>query len=201
MSGGRYERVPQSDDNISLVSLGNYNYLSGVPNSPPPSFHSSQSIDGATTPTHTTPATLPTDQQRSLAPSVLGSTTDSEAVVINLHKRIEQLEETIGRLLLEKENGIDIKSDAHPRSGNCCVRFSNGEPTVAELEALGGGDHCCVTFSSQKAKSSDERRLARVAAFVFSILCLIAAWTILLAFVKSRAVCKVPEGETMDSPQ
>lgn len=204
MSGAtRYERVPQVDDNISLVSLGNYNYMTGVPNSPPPSFHSSQSVGdpNEVTPTHTTPTTQPIDQQRSLAPSVMDSTTDSEAVVINLHKRIEQLEETIGRLLLEKESGIEIPTHNSRTGSNCCVTFANGDPSAAELAAISGENNCCVTFGPKRQRSERDRRIGRILAVVFSVLCLVAFWTILLAAIKSNSRCKMPEDVNMDGPE
>lgn len=101
MSRSRYEPVPQVDqdaeviDLASLDQISSYNYNTAVPNSPPPSFHTSQSVDleGDHIVDNATP------RPGSIAPSAT-PTAATEALIVNLHRRIEKLEETIGRLLV-----------------------------------------------------------------------------------------------------
>lgn len=101
MFRSRYEQVPQTDQDAEIVDLAaldqvsSYNYNTAVPNSPPPSFHSSQSEDLE----HDRIFNNVTPRPDSIAPSA-APTAATEALIVNLHRRIERLEETIGRLLV-----------------------------------------------------------------------------------------------------
>jgi hypothetical protein len=96
---------------ISLSSLDqvtppSYNYNTGIPNSPPPSFRSAPpSVDGFANNDldlrdlvdrsgNATPR-----GPLSIAPSIANTAT-TEALIVNLHKRMEKLEETIGKLIV-----------------------------------------------------------------------------------------------------
>ena len=101
MSRSRYEPVPQIDHEAEVIDLSaldqisSYNYNTAVPNSPPPSFHSSQSVDLD----HDRIFDNTTPRPGSIAPSA-APTAATEALIVNLHRRIERLEETIGRLIV-----------------------------------------------------------------------------------------------------
>jgi len=127
------------------------------------------------------------------APSVGASATGNEAVIDNLHKRIAQLEETIGRLLLEKElwDGTDAKGERQ-RGGNCCVTFASAEPSMAELGAIRGGNNCCVTFRGKEKsseKTKNERAIIMRLAAAFAVLALVMVWTVLLTFARRSPSC------------
>jgi len=139
-------QVPQIADNVSLASLPeSYNYNSGVPNSPPPSFRSSQSVSNEP-PAFTPPITAETNNvdllgnPRLWSGSVAGSASGSEALVLNLHRRIERLEESVGRLLLEKTERS--AAGQHERS-NCCVMLDADDILAKDMAA--SGSNCCVT--------------------------------------------------------
>jgi len=194
MSGSRYERVPQVEENIGLDPIDQaYNYNSGVPNSPPPSFHSSQS-DVPLRSNNATPTNGPDllGDPRLTSGSVVGSATGSEALVINLHRRIERLEETVGRLLLEKP---PISSSSPSDHSNCCVTFSDSaHASASELAAIDrAGSNCCVTFRSQPPRSERQQHGIRVMKLVLVGLVLGMTWSVLLAFAR-RPVCANCEG-------
>src|SRR6266487_4436661 len=87
MSRSRYEPVPQVDqdaeviDLASLDQISSYNYNTAVPNSPPPSFHSSQSVDLE----HDRTFNNATPRPDSIAPSA-APTAATDALIVNLHR-------------------------------------------------------------------------------------------------------------------
>jgi hypothetical protein len=114
-----------------------------------------------------------------------GAATKNEELILNLNKRIERLEESIGRLIMDKE------STAHPDRGvtrdNCCVTFvesENGSWGDAESQAANGRGNCCVTYRSQR--SSDDKIFKRRMGFFFLTFAMIICWTTLLAFAHRR---------------
>jgi len=177
------------EENIGLNSIDqSYNYNSAVPNSPPPSFHSSQSVDVPLRSNNATPTNTHDllGDTRPLTGSVIGSATGSEALVINLHKRIERLEETVGRLLLEVPSTSRDSSHSSGHS-NCCVTFSD-PGNASELATMRGGSNCCVSFKSRREISERERNGIRIMKVTAAGIFLVMVWTVLLAFAR-RPVC------------
>jgi hypothetical protein len=87
---------------------------------------------------------------------------------MNLHRRVERLEETIGRLLLEKAEqdsspaGAGAGAGLHNGRSNCCVGFPDpGALSAAERRVLlGAGSNCCVTFGS-RGRGTEEEEVKR----------------------------------------
>jgi hypothetical protein len=107
-----------------------------------------------------------------------------------LRTRVEWLEESLGRLLLEKDNaarglaegGVDLAAGSRERN-NCCVTFSDASPDLER--SLLQGHNCCVRFRSSKDRLSHDhkhRAALFVARCVFGILVLM----IVLMFFAAR---------------
>ncbi|KAK0120049.1 hypothetical protein ONS95_011462 [Cadophora gregata] len=151
-----------------------------IPNSPPPSFHTHSSPGTPRpTPSTTTYASHHSHNESSapsyaelwgVAPSTFGGDTtntntigtsnDALATITGLKQRIEWLEESIGRLLMEKDqngnrngngSGSDNGSGVEGRKerDNCCVTFTDASPDLERALTAGKGTNCCVTFRSK----------------------------------------------------
>ncbi|KAF7854605.1 hypothetical protein EAF04_010414 [Stromatinia cepivora] len=149
------------------------------PDSAPPSFHSRSS----------TPR--PTPSTRTLASNVSGgsgvdlwgvATTTSGGdetgedregasglmIVKGLERRMERLEESIGRLLLENEElrrlrtagAVTTSTEGENRRirQNCCVMFTDASRDMEEALVMNGHNNCCVRFSSSKSSSDRKER-------------------------------------------
>ncbi|KAL2069606.1 hypothetical protein VTL71DRAFT_14285 [Oculimacula yallundae] len=145
-----------------------------IPNSPPPSFHT-HSTPGTPRPTPSTTAThishSSTSRDDSSAPSyaelwgvapstfggdttathTIGTSNDALATITGLKQRIEWLEESIGRLLMEKDsnrmNGGEGQGSVHKKErDNCCVTFTDASPDLERALTAGKGTNCCVQF-------------------------------------------------------
>ncbi|KAH8684257.1 hypothetical protein BGZ60DRAFT_426656 [Tricladium varicosporioides] len=169
----------------------NYNFNSGLPNSIPPSRSASiASIPSSPPPsfhTHSSPGTprpVPSTMTANsgqgaelwgVAPSTISGLTgestsnDALATIAGLKQRVEWLEESIGRLLLEKErqpsssphpscsHSQDPSSSSHdhthkPRD-NCCMILSSSTPNPDLESALTNGrNNCCVFYRSTEKR-------------------------------------------------
>ncbi|EPE25407.1 hypothetical protein GLAREA_01319 [Glarea lozoyensis ATCC 20868] len=140
-----------------------------IPNSPPPSFH-----------THSSPGTpRPTQSIRSaslwgVAPSTVttGDTTSNDALatIAGLKQRVEWLEESIGRLLLEKEERSSSAADNTPSIArdNCCVSFTDATPDL-ERAIMRGRNNCCVSFQREEGKREKDKRVIALSVGVFMV--------------------------------
>lgn len=148
--------------------------IRSIPASPPPSFH-----------THSSPGTprpAPSTTAQSIhsahalrngesdyaelwgvAASTTGAPTEacagSEALatITHLQTRIAQLEETIGRLLLEK----DAAQPKEYKGGNCCMSFVDADPSLEHGMSSSGGN-CCIYFNSSKVDKAQQEREQRI---------------------------------------
>ncbi|KAL3421730.1 hypothetical protein PVAG01_05886 [Phlyctema vagabunda] len=209
----RYEPVPQRDDTIFLdtIDVPNYNYNSAIPNSvsapsipgsPPPSFHSHQSISsppGTPRPTirggHDDAfAGLWNTNPGSDATAVSTSSDASASLAVALLRgRVDRLEEALGRLLMEKEES-KVRNPGDPMDSNCCVVFS-GLGSDDEDFVRSSKSNCCVTFSNSR-QSARERKEKKVFAmvvlfvvFVFLLLAAIVVLTIVNDGAKAASAC------------
>lgn len=182
---------------LQTVSQG-YNYNSGVPSSPPPSFRTSttrltpstlQSLNAAaacTDPTPPYPSTMAPSERGDhnlLGAEWSGTTveppTSTAATLMSLHTRIAQLEESLGRLLLEREQwqrDIEAAGDPNHRRDNCCAILPEDEPS---LRTRG---NCCVNVVPRHNAEMQERRQKKIMLFVLSLAftgCLFA-WLIVM---------------------
>ncbi|KAG4434510.1 hypothetical protein IFR05_010015 [Cadophora sp. M221] len=188
-----------------------------IPNSPPPSFHT-HSSPGTPRPTPSTTAThashLSLSQNDSssapsyaelwgVAPSTFGGDTtntntigtsnDALATIAGLKQRIEWLEESIGRLLMEKDqnqnrdgSGSSSGGDAEGSTGkkerdNCCVTFTDASPDLERALTAGKGTNCCVTFRSKSDGPKNKGPL-----LLFAILFMVCLTIILVAEAGSK---------------
>lgn len=87
-----------------------------------------------------------------------------------LHQRIEWLEESIGRLLLEKEKAeadSGVGADKDGDRNNCCISFTDASPDV-ERAIMRGKSNCCVSFrrTGEKRERRERKRNFAVAVSV-----------------------------------
>ncbi|RQM05950.1 hypothetical protein DH86_00002509 [Scytalidium sp. 3C] len=149
--------------------MASYNYNTALPNSvvpsvpsipssPPPSFRSSQSVNddidlSPGTPRATSQANVQDWNDR--APSALGGATsasDANLQIAALKRRLEQLEECVGKLMLEKERQSSDDSHGKNHQGsNCCVTFADASGDIERdfYRYANGGSNCCVTFGKK----------------------------------------------------
>jgi len=97
-----------------------------------------------------------------------GTSNDALATIAGLKQRVEWLEESIGRLLLAKEQqpafqseneDDDSGSGGRRKRHNCCVTFTDASPDMER--AVGRGDNCCVSFKSGGAKTRERQKQMR----------------------------------------
>ncbi|CZS96588.1 uncharacterized protein RCO7_04816 [Rhynchosporium graminicola] len=142
-----------------------------IPNSPPPSFHT-HSTPGTPRPTPSTitHASQPSNNDLSIpsyaelwgvAPSTFGGGTntntittsnDALATITGLKQRIDWLEESIGRLLMEKDQNNTNAGSRVPQKkerDNCCVTFNDASPDLERALTEGKGTNCCVSYRSK----------------------------------------------------
>jgi len=170
MAPSRYEPVPQYDPEpiiLTPITAASYNYNSAIPNStvpsvpsvpssPPPSFRSSQSVNDDIDLSPGTPRAASQVNVRGwnnrTPTTVTGETYGSDAhlQIAALKTRVEQLEECIGQLMLDKEIS---SSDGTSGPQNCCVTFSDPSGDIERSFARSRGHNCCVSFRKTKAQS------------------------------------------------
>jgi len=148
--------------------------IRSIPNSPPPSFHT-HSSPGTPRPTPSTTAQGDYAELWGVAASTTGAPTEAFtpsplATIATLQARISRLEESVGRLLLEKEEGESITY----QGGNCCISFTDASPSLERGMSAAGGN-CCIHFRSSKIDKAQQERqrqkwaLAAVCAITFTI--------------------------------
>jgi len=204
MNRQRYEPVPQRDQEfINLDALANnapYQYNTGLPNSVPqsaaPSYAapSIRSIETSPPPSFHTVSRVGTPRANmrggegaelwGVATSTGGALTeaistsnDSLETIKNLQQRVARLEESIGRLLLNKEEQSEGKSS------HCCVSFTDASPEIERMMAR-SGDHCCVTFSSSKAVDARRQNAKYGAIAIIAVTAMAVA--VILAIIASN---------------
>jgi len=98
----------------------------------------------------------------------MGTSNDALATIAGLKQRIEWLEESIGRLLIEKEqNAAATKA---PARDNCCVTFTDASPDLERAITHGSGSNCCVQFKSSKSTAHREQmRIRKIVAFTLLV--------------------------------
>ncbi|OBT74907.1 hypothetical protein VF21_06031 [Pseudogymnoascus sp. 05NY08] len=193
----RYERIAQDDDAVSLQTVAqDYNYNSGVPNSPPPSFRSTttpltpstlRSLNAACTdPTPPYPSTMaPSIANGDLPENWSGTVVDPPpnpaATILSLHRRLANLEESLGRLLLEREEWHREAVHGMPRT-NCCASLPADDPVLRDRS------NCCVSAVPMLSAEAQERRQKKVMGFVIVLVFLgcLFVWLIVDSDRKGR---------------
>ncbi|KAH8789015.1 hypothetical protein BGZ57DRAFT_727168, partial [Hyaloscypha finlandica] len=154
-----------------------------VPSSPPPSFHT-HSSPGTPRPipsNHTGRSSGPSYAELwGVAPSTVGGETemtmgtsnDALATIAGLKQRIEWLEESVGRLLIEKEQnpGGEETGFGGERKArdNCCMVFTDASPDLERALTQGRGNNCCVAFRSTKSDDHrEQQKIRRIVVFTF----------------------------------
>ncbi|KAN0119965.1 hypothetical protein V8E51_002173 [Hyaloscypha variabilis] len=172
--------VPNSVSSASSVHTPSL-IAPSVPSSPPPSFHT-HSSPGTPRPipsNHTGRSSGPSYAELwGVAPSTAGETemtmgtsNDALATIAGLKQRIEWLEESVGRLLLEKEQASEDKKSARD---NCCVFFTDASPDMERALTQSAGTNCCVTFRSSKLDAHrEQRKIRKIVTFTFLVVMLL----------------------------
>jgi hypothetical protein len=161
-----------------------------IPNSPPPSFHT-HSSPGTPRPTQSirtgisgstgTGIAGPYNELWGVAPSTLGgenaTSNDALATIAGLKQRVEWLEESIGRLLLEKEerqsNDSKQEESKHGERNNCCVSFTDATPDL-EQAMIKRNNNCCVRFKREDTKRDHKiKALATLGVIAFAVLMMV----------------------------
>jgi len=162
--------------------------IRSIPNSPPPSFHT-HSSPGTPRPTPSTTASADYAELWGVAPSSVSqdapteicAASDALNTIKTLQRRVERLEESLGRLILEKEtwqqNSVNGGAPNEGGNGNCCVTFTDASSDLERALAAGRGN-CCVKFSSTKV---DPQREAKRNAGIFILAALFLVLVMLLA--------------------
>lgn len=189
----------------SISSQSNYApsiVAPSIPSSPPPSFHT-HSSPGTPRPTHSIRTSHSNPSYVELwgvAPSTvggsapteiggIGTSNDALATIAGLRTRVEWLEESLGRLLIEKDaarlsasasgsgsgsgqDGCENDSVLGKHRNNCCVAFTDASPDLER--AVARGQNCCVTFKSSKA---DKQKLGgpalQIVRIIFAVLAVV----------------------------
>jgi hypothetical protein len=87
-----------------------------------------------------------------------------------LQRRVEKLEESLGRLLLEKETWLQMESGGKHKS-NCCVKFTDANSDM-ERAIAASASNCCVRFkrsTHDRKEKEDVRKGALLLAIVFMV--------------------------------
>jgi hypothetical protein len=110
----------------------------------------------------------------------IGSSNDAVATIIELKRRVERLEEGVGRLLIENEtlrasrtlhpltSEDDLEAGHGHRSSNCCVTISDTTPEM-QRALMGRTSNCCVTFKSKRKDEREEKKKREAVAFVICL--------------------------------
>lgn len=100
-----------------------------------------------------------------IAPTEICSGSEALATISHLKARVERLEESIGRLLLEKE----AREPEEYKGGNCCMSYTDASKTMEQGMSAAGGN-CCITFRSSRINDQDWERQKFKLRFVGAIL-------------------------------
>ncbi|KAM3079521.1 hypothetical protein ACMFMG_005942 [Clarireedia jacksonii] len=140
---------------------------------PPPSFHSRSSTPRPTPSSHTIASNGSGIELWGIAPSTItATTTDADdtdvgrdgpsplLIVKDLQARVERLEESIGKLLLENEELRTHANDSAHHRSNCCVSFTDASPSLEE-RLVSSSSNCCVRFKSSSHSQAQRRQKQR----------------------------------------
>ncbi|CAG8958976.1 hypothetical protein HYFRA_00012133 [Hymenoscyphus fraxineus] len=180
MSRHHYDPIPQRPNSIPPPL---------IPNSPPPSFHTFSS-PGTPRPTPSTRTGMSASTGSGVAgpygelwgvasSTVLGhesaTSNDALATIAGLKLRVEWLEESIGRILLEREREKEGAGggERERERDNCCISFTDASPDV-ERAIVASRSNCCVSFRrtgmGMEGGKCRGRERRRVFAFVVLVL-------------------------------
>ncbi|KAF7950521.1 hypothetical protein EAE96_007804 [Botrytis aclada] len=194
-------------------------YTTNYPDSAPPSFHSRSSTPRPTPSTRTLASNVSGVSGVSAGSGVdlwgVATTTsggdesgeDREGtgglmMVKGLERRMERLEESIGRLLLENEElrrlraagpGINAGGENQGNRQNCCVVFTDASRDMEEALVMNGHNNCCVRFTS--STNSSDRKLQRKKEWFFAIAFMTLLVTVFVLMVNGYAREASGEGD------
>jgi hypothetical protein len=97
------------------------------------------------------------------------------ATILSLHRRIANLEESLGRLLLEREEVRREAAHGMPRQ-NCCASLPADDPVLRDRS------NCCVSAVPMLSADAQERRQKKIMGFVIvmSFVGCLFVWLVLL---------------------
>jgi len=91
----------------------------------------------------------------------MGTSNDALATIAGLKQRVESLEETIGKLLLQRDNNAAALDPSGSRN-NCCVTFTDASPDLERALTQDRGSNCCVTFRTSDSKKGPSQVVMKV---------------------------------------
>ncbi|KAB8294278.1 hypothetical protein EYC80_009704 [Monilinia laxa] len=183
------------DDAAGTTPFPPFN-INHYPDSAPPSFHSRSSTPRPTPSTRTLASNISGGSGVDLwgiATTTLGGAehdgdndedrdgSSGLAIMKGLERRMERLEESIGKLLLENEElrrlrieAMGAGSEGQGNRQNCCVMFTDASRDMEEALVMNGHNNCCVRFSSSASASDRKRRKKEwFVAVVFMVILLV----------------------------
>ena len=94
------------------------------------------------------------------------------AIILNLHKRISQLETSMGRLLLQNDELRLALTDAEGQRGskgtNCCITFADDDEDLRRM--LGKRDNCCVAVGGKPRDRSQRAKELTIIAWIIMVI-------------------------------
>lgn len=91
--------------------------------------------------------------------TVVDAPPNPAATILSLHRRLANLEESLGRLLLEREEWQREAEHRSPRA-NCCASLPADDPVLSSRS------NCCVSVVPMLSAEAQERRQKKVMGFV-----------------------------------
>lgn len=94
------------------------------------------------------------------------------AIILNLHKRISQLETSMGRLLLQNDELRLALTDAEGQKGskgtNCCMSFADDDEDLRRR--LSARDNCCVAVGGRPKDQSQRAKEWTIVAWIIMVI-------------------------------
>lgn len=121
------------------------------------------------------------------APTDVCAASDALAAIAHLKARIERLEESIGQLLLDKD-----QPGQKYKGGSCCMTFTDAPPGLERGVSAAGGN-CCVTFHKSSKMDQERRKQLMSAWLMFGTMICLTIILITFAVSGKRTAAGVPE--------
>ena len=109
---------------------------------------------------------------QTIADGVTVNDDGEDAIILNLHKRISQLETSMGRLLLQNDELRLALTDAEGQKGskgtNCCITFADDDEDLRRM--LGKRDNCCVAVGRKRRDLNRRAEEWTIAAWIIMVI-------------------------------
>ena len=115
--------------------------------------------------------------------TIQGDSSLENPLIINLHKRISQLETSMGRLLIQNDElraalaGTSSEALENRRS-NCCVSYADDDEELRRM--MRGRDNCCVSIGKRDRERKGRREEWMV---FFWMMVLVGFFVVVIVFI------------------